>query len=70
MAVTDVATAVLDRDRLAALRRLVLLDTSLESHSTEIEGRRFESKTRQGLDATNQPQRLPHRQSGASRGAQ
>ncbi len=27
MAVTDVATAVLDRDRLAALRRLVLLDT-------------------------------------------
>ena len=43
------------------------VDTSFESHPTEIEGRRIESKTRQGLEATNQPQRLVHRQSGASR---
>ncbi len=43
------------------------VDTSLESHSTKIEGRRIESKTRQGLDATNKPQRLAYGQSGASR---
>lgn len=42
------------------------VDTSLESHSTKIEGRRIEGKTRQGLDATNKPQRLAYRQSGAS----
>lgn len=45
------------------------MDSGLESHSTNVEGRRIESKTGQGLDATNQPQRLAHIQSGASRGA-
>lgn len=39
----------------AEVRRV---DTSLESHSTEIEASRIDSETRQGPDATSQPQRL------------